>query len=59
MLTMAKYETLRTCKKMLYKLRSAYTQLSEANKNQSGWNANNLSCMFKATLHVSIIHEKK
>lgn len=56
---MAKYEALCTCKNMFYQLRSAYTQLSEANKDESGWNANNLSCMFKVALHVSVIHEKK
>lgn len=48
-----------TCKRMLHELKSAYTELFETNKDLLGWNANNLSCMFKNTLHVSIFYEKK
>lgn len=46
-------------KKMLYKLKSAYTELFETTKDQLGWRASNLPCMFKDTLHVSFFHEKK
>lgn len=48
-----------TCKRMLYELKSACTELLETNKGLLGWNANNLSCMCKDTLHVSISYEKK
>lgn len=44
-----------TCKR----IKSACTELFETNKDLLGWNANNLSCMFKDTLHVSVFYEKK
>lgn len=46
-------------KKMLYELKSAYTELFGTTKDQSGWRASNLPCMFKDALHVSPFHEKK
>ena len=48
-----------TCERKFYELKSACTELFYTNKDHLGWNANNLSCMFKDTLHVSIFHEKK